>query len=256
MDRDSYAAGPAAPGLGLMISLWGASQAGKTTTLAAYFGKQTPEWVDQGDQASRETLFKFRETWDALRRNQIVAGTTAPATFTLRHRDGLAIGFRDMQGGNARYPDRTRESEPLFQSDAAIVFYEWPGQRAANNEAAVENALIGLLPRHPTALAITKCEAQVTEADFLRFAAAPMAFAARHPPLAPLLPMLQRYTRHFRNLVIAPITVYGWNAGRPAHSYDEFGRLVPWNIQPAEVERPFDFVLHSLRSAAGSGGRP
>jgi hypothetical protein len=255
MESDSHAAAPAAHA-GLSVSLWGASQAGKTTSLAAYFGKQTPEWIDQGDRATRETLFKFKETWDALRRNQIVAGTTEPGTFTLRHRDGPPIAFRDMQGGNVRYPTRTEEAEPLYRSDAAIVFYEWPGQRAISNEAALENALIGLLPRHPAALAITKCEAHLTEVEFLQFVAAPLAFAAQHPPLRPLVPLLQRYRAHFHRLVIAPITVYGWNGGRPAHSYDEFGRLVPWNIQPAEVERPFDFILHTLRDAARPGEWP
>jgi hypothetical protein len=255
MESASPAAAPALPGRS--ISLWGAAQAGKTTTLAAYFGKHTPHWIDQNDAASRKTLHEFKEIWDALRRNQIVAGTTGPRTFTLRHRDGVALGFRDMQGGRTRFPDRFQEPDPLFRSDAAMVFYEWPGQRTMENETALDRALIELLPGHPTVLVITKCEAHLCAREFLEFASAPLAFASSHPPLAPLLPLLRRYLAHFdRRLAIAPITVYGWNAGRPAHSYDEFGRLIPWNIQPAEVDRPFDFVLKSLRGAAAPGERP
>ncbi|HLX08673.1 MAG TPA: hypothetical protein VKY89_12510 [Thermoanaerobaculia bacterium] len=254
MDVDSGQPANGAPPE-LTIVLWGASQVGKTTTLAAYFGRATPEWVAQADGDTRQTLRRFAQTWDALRRNQLVPGTLEPRLFSLRHRAGPRLTFRDIQGGNARNPEASGEGPLLFAADAALIFCEWPGARTADSETALKNALIELLPERPAALVITKCEAHLGEADFLRFADSPLDFAAAHPPLAPLVPLLEGASRHFRQLQIAPVTVYGWNDGRPAHSYDEFGRLVPWEINPAEVERPFDFVLTALR-AAGSRGTP
>jgi hypothetical protein len=235
-----------------VVALWGASQVGKTTTLAAYFGKQIPPWIDQEDAETRGTLRGFREIWDALRRNQLVAGTSAPKVFSLRRRDGTVVGFRDMQGGQVRFPNQNgSETDALFKADAAMVFCEWPGARSADDENALENALIDLLPERPTALVITKCEAHLSEGEFLNFAADPLEFSHRHTPLAPLLPLMEKFQAHFKRLQIAPITVYGWNGGRPAHFHDELGRLVPWNIRPADVERPFDFLLHALRSREG-----
>src|SRR5262245_45002828 len=106
-----------------VVALWGASQVGKTTTLAAYFGKQTPAWIDQSDAETRGALRGFREIWDALRRNQLVAGTTEPKLFSLRHRDGRSMVFRDMKGGQSRYPSRDpAEHKALFEADAALVF--------------------------------------------------------------------------------------------------------------------------------------
>jgi hypothetical protein len=31
---------------------------------------------------------------------------------------------------------------------------------------------------------------------------------------------------------------------RPAHFYDEFGRLVPWHSRPVLVDRPFEYLLN------------
>jgi hypothetical protein len=248
----SQPAGGAPPEL--TIALWGASQVGKTTTLAAYFGRETPEWVAQVDEDTRKTLRRFAQIWDALRRNQLVPVTTGPHRFSLRHRAGPLLTFRDIQGGDVRNPEGSGEGPSLFAADAALIFCEWPGPRTAESETALQNALIELLPERPAAVVITKCEAHLEEAEFLRFAEAPLEFAATHLPLAPLVPLLRRALAHFRQLQIAPVTVYGWNGGRPAHSYDEFGRLVPWEINPAEVERPFAFVLAALRAAGGSRG--
>jgi len=246
----------APPGLlELRISLWGASQVGKTTTLAAYFGLETPSWVEQQDAETRRTLHSFREVWDALRRNQLVAGTPGPKQFSVRHRAGLRLTFRDMRGGAVRAAGDSEEHETLFQSDAALVFCEWPERRMADNETALTTALIELVPDHPTAVVITKCEAHLSEGELLQFAGMPLDFATRHPGLAPLRTLLQRYRAHFNRLQIAPVTVYGWNGGRPAHAYDEFARLIPSDIHPVAVERPFEFILQALHSRTGAGRR-
>ena len=236
------------------VALWGATLVGKTTALITYFGKQVPAWIDQEDAGNRQLLRGFRETWDVLRRNQLVTATLADKTFSLRHRDGTVTTFRDMRGGNTRFPNQNPEdADFLFKSDAALVFCQLPGSSAAEDENALENALIDLLPERPTSLVITKCEAHLSEGELLRFVAEPLAFARWHPTLAPLVPLLERFLAHFKRLQIAPITVYGWSSGRPAHFYDEFGRLVPWNIRPVDVERPFEFILHALQ--AREGGR-
>jgi hypothetical protein len=236
------------------VALWGALQVGKTTALATYFGRQIPAWVDQENAENRRLLRDFRQTWDVLRRNQLVAGTTFPTLFSLRHRDGTVTSFRDMRGSKTRFSNQNVEdTDFLFKADAALVFCQWPGTSMADDENALANALIDLLPERPTSLVITKCEAHLSEGEFLQFAADPLAFARLQTSLSPLVPLLEKFLAHFKRLQIAPITVYGWNGGRPAHFHDEFGRLVPWNIRPADVERPFEFVLHAL--GAREGGR-
>lgn len=229
------------------VALWGASQVGKTTTLAAYLGQYKPWWIHRDHPDSRTTLRFFQGIWDNLQRNRLVAGTTASDEYKLRHLDGRTILFRDMQGKRSVSTwIHAGDADALTQADAAMVFLEWPGPRAADGRAAIENALQELRPDRPVALVITKCESFLTAGEFASFADDPLGFAQRHDVPADLLERLQSFVDHFRRGALFPVTVYGWNGSRPAHLYDEFGRLVPWYIRPAMVDRPFEHILSCL----------
>lgn len=234
------------------VALWGASQVGKTTTLAAYLGKYRPQWIHRDDKMTRETVRGFQQLWGTLQRNRLAAGTTKEGHYTLRHRDGCAIQFRDMQGANARDPvAHGDDADALARADAVMMFLEWPGTRAADSRAAIDNALQELSPDRPTVLLITKCEGHLTAGEFASFANDPLGFARRKGSSADLTELLESFVAHFREGALFPVTVYGWNAGKPAHFYDEFGRLVPWYIQPAFVDRPFEYILNRLDLATG-----
>src|SRR5689334_3704334 len=95
------AAVPAADPATRTVALWGSTQVGKTTTLAAYLGLHRPTWVVREDPESRASLRYLQDIWNALQGNRLVPGTPKAIHYRLRHRDGLTVQFRDMQGGNA-----------------------------------------------------------------------------------------------------------------------------------------------------------
>ena len=92
------------------------------------------------------------------------------------------------------------------------------------------------------ALVITKCEAHLSQQEFGEFAMNPMGF---RPPRDLILPT--ELMKQFRGDAIFPVTVYGWKNGHPAQYIDGFGQHVPSSIEPAQVDRPFEYVLHGLR---------
>jgi hypothetical protein len=229
------------------IALWGASQVGKTTTLAAYLGKHRPQWIDRNHRATQTTLHELQEIWSTLQRNQVVPGTSSFTPHTLRHREQCTLLFRDMKGANARsLRAHAEDAQALVEADAAMIFLEWPGPRGVEARSAIDNALQMLGREHPTALVITKCESYLTLGELSDFAEDPLGFARGYAPLGDLLDSLSSFVEHFRHGAVFPVTVYGWNGSRPAHFYDEFGRLVPWNIRPALVDRPFEYILSRL----------
>jgi hypothetical protein len=229
------------------IVLWGASQAGKTTTLAAYLGKHRPRWIERSHPATQATLHDLQEIWSTLQRNQLAPGTDGAKEHLLRHRNRCLLRFRDMAGGHARsLRTHGEDARALVAADAAMIFLEWPGPRAVEVRSAIDNALQMLGRELPTALVITKCESHLAAGEFAAFAEEPLAFAREHAPLSDLLDSLASFADHFRQGAIFPVTVYGWNGSRPAHFYDEFGRLVPWNIRPALIDRPFEYILGRL----------
>jgi hypothetical protein len=231
----------------LRIAFWGASQVGKTTTLAAYLGKYRPQWIHRDDEETRKTVRAFQQVWSTLQRNRLASGTTMESNYVLRHRDGCAVQFRDMRGANSRdLVAHGADADALARADAVMIFLEWPGARAADSRAAIDNALQELSPGRPTALLITKCEGHLTAGEFASFADDPLGFARRKSSPPDLSELLESFVAHFREGALFPITVYGWNGGRPAHFYDEFGRLVPWYIRPALVDRPFEHILNRL----------
>lgn len=229
------------------IVLWGASQVGKTTTLAAYLGKHRPQWIERSHSATQSSLQDLQEIWGTLQRNQIAPGTTVVSHHTLRHRDGCTLLFRDMRGINARsLRANPEDAKALAQADAAVIFLEWPSSRVVEVQTAINNALQVLGRDLPTALVMTKCESHLTSGEFAKFAEDPLGFARQHSPLHALLDSLESFVEHFRHGALFPVTVYGWNGSRPAHFYDEFGRLVPWHIRPVLVDRPFEYLLNRL----------
>src|ERR1700753_1293733 len=220
------------------IAFWGASQVGKTTTFAAYLGKYLPRWISRDHSESALTVRKLQEIWDTLQRNRLVAGTTGASEHVLRHRAGCTLKFRDMRGENVRNFSGPDDVVELHKAHAAMLFIDWPGPRAADNRTAIDVALQELRPDQPTVLLVTKCESHLTAAEFAAFADDPLGHAKRDTFPADLRDWLSAFTEHCRHGQVFPVSVYGWNGPRPAHCYDEFGRLVPWYIRPALVDRP------------------
>lgn len=230
------------------IALWGASQAGKTTALATYLGNYRPDWIEQGDPESRKTMRTLLDLWRQLRQNRVPDGTKVAELFSLKSDRGETVQFRDMKGGNtASLVEHPEDADALATSNAAMVFVEWPWMRSLEGIHAAQDALHELHKGQPVALLVTKCEAYLSPAEFAQFAHEPLLFGKDHSTVPIELVELIESFADLPEVRVFPVSAYGWNAGRPAHYCDEFGRLVPWRINPAQMERPFEYVLHTLR---------
>jgi hypothetical protein len=226
------------------IVLWGSTQVGKTTALVAYLANHA-KWLAE-DEATRKQMWHRRDEWNRLRQNQLVTGTAESIWNPLGHCDGGQVRFRDVRGHSTFTQDTkgAEEAAVLRQAAGALLFLEWPTSRGVDNEIAVENALAQLSPPTPRALVITKCESRMTPQQFATCVVNPLTFARDNNVSA----SMQRLLTAFEPSAIFPITVYGWKDDLPAQYYDEFGQFVPWAIEPAMVERPFDYIVKQARA--------
>ena len=234
------------------VALWGGSQVGKTSVLAAYLGHlhEYNDWIDTTHEPSNNAKHVFVEIWNRLISNQLVSGTVEASNFELRHKEGWSVQFRDMKGGLSYVASTpTEDTRALQSADAAMLFVEWPGPGTENRLRPALDAL-HLLQKHlPVALVITKCEGYLTKLQLRDFASDPIKFASKNSIPSQLAELLNLFKREFRSegADIFPVTVYGWHNDRPALFLDEFGRNVPWRIDPIFVYAPFIHIIDSLR---------
>lgn len=228
--------------------LWGASQVGKTTALATYLcrNREKPEWLDRNAEDSYETIKLLSKVWTHLRKNLLPPATVSAQFYSLRHKDGRRIRFRDMRGGYAVNPFQEEEGkediDALKKAAGMIVFIEWPGQRIVHDNIAFETARL-FAGGYPFTLAITKVECHLLPEQVSLFFHDPLGMA-KDMNLSPSFIEILRLARPNR---IFPLSVYGYSAeGLPAHYRDEFGRLVPQNIKPYGVDMPFDSLLNEV----------
>jgi len=222
------------------VILWGATSVGKSTALAAYFGKYQPTWVDREDLESTRTVAELRAAWFVLQSNQLASGTSAARDYKFKDRKGMGVVFRDMVGGVSHRPNAREDLEALDAATGMLLFVDVTRTDAVNVQLAVDNALAEWDASRPKALVLTKCEALLTQEEFGYFAAAPH----RYPDVPALKQRLSgRLLEQFRDHPVFPITVYGWHEGMPAQYLDEFGRLVPFRIDPSLVDCPFEYAL-------------
>jgi hypothetical protein len=220
------------------IVMWGASQVGKTTALAAYVCKYRPDWIDDDDQ-SRNTKQDLLAVWNVLEANRLALATARVAYYPLKHaKSDRIIRFRDMLGGHAR--DLVREElDTLANADAVMLFVAWPGERDVDQLIAAGNAL-AMAPRRKVALVVTKCETHLRPDELAGLTGSDTQRASR----------LRGLPYRFQELLAAvgeawfPVSVFGYrDDAQPAHYRDEFGRIVPWGINPVNVNLPFDHII-------------
>jgi hypothetical protein len=230
------------------IVLWGASQVGKTTALAAFLSHRPPSWLDTSAEESQKTLVDLGEIWNMLQRNQLPPPNAIPLHYEVRSHKGSILRFRDMRGGDAEtFAGEQREAnlQALREAAGVMLFVSWPGDGRTEGVIAARNALrqLGRQAR-ALVLVLTKVEAYLSFYQLASFRIKDPLEVARELPLsAPFVDLL----RELPPAAIFPITVYGYSEeGHPAHYLDEFGQLVPWNIRPHFVELPFNHVVEGL----------
>jgi len=234
------------------IVMWGETRVGKTTALAAALCRRPPRWLDASKRESIDSISELTPIWTALERNRVPPGTPHATTYAIRHQDGRLLRFRDMRGGNAG----TLAGDDLaaIESAAALmIFISWPGAGYVKELAAAMNPL-RIYRNRPTALVITKidCFLTIEEAAVLTLSPDPerlrslrLSRAARGEARVPAA--FTEFVSLFQPRATFPVSVYGYRDGSyPAHYPNEFGRLVPWEIAPLNVERPFDYIVSEL----------
>ena len=226
------------------IVLWGRSQVGKTTWLAACFSALMLEWLQLHDDRTAQTRAQLLALWNRLISNQLVSGTMAEQYYSVLHSSGAEIRFRDMRGENSQDPAQNQQdTTALRNASAALVFVEWPGRAEVKDSIAVNGALALTRrdPPLPVGLVVTKCENHLDSRSLARFASDPRRFASEGGVPRPLAELIERFETH----TVFPLTVYGFaeSGDRPAHFRDEFGRLVPWGIRPFLVGAPLEWAV-------------
>jgi hypothetical protein len=228
----------------LDIILWGESQVGKTTSLAAYLCDEKSSWIDHAAPETQSSVAELSPVWRTLRQNRLPSGTTLPRPYSVRLRDRRLLSFRDMKGGDAG--NLAAEDLAALQRAAGLILLTtWPGERDVTNAIAVEQALRFVRDRQlPLALMVTKVEGYLKIEQLGLF--------LLNNPLEEARKLGALPESFLRLLALVPpqsiffTSVYGYANGYPAQYRDEFGRLVPSSIQPKNVAAPFDHVIGGL----------
>jgi hypothetical protein len=223
------------------LLLWGDSQVGKTSLIAAAFFSQDSDprlaAIDfEGARASKTGAVLF-ESWRELRSNRLVSPTVEPIVdLRLPLTTGGSLVVRDIKGGTTQQEDVNQ-----IRQDASAIFFllEWAAKDLNAQLLAMEN-LLSFTERIVRAVVFTKCEQGLTwndrrwlgETDWWRTAPEWDAFAMK----------IGRFKKVF------PTSAYGYLDGgpRPAVILGEFGQVLPFMIRPKGVVEPFAWLLEAL----------
>jgi hypothetical protein len=227
------------------LLLWGETQVGKTTLLAAGLlarPGELPEidWAAGGERDGRDKVLGH---WHRLRRNLLLEPTSREAVLTLTLRNGNRLTVRDVRGGDCREPFRVIGDPAEGVENAAphgVLFVtEWEGQDVAQHMAAVEAAL-PLCRGRKVGLAITKCEKEL-DADDPGWRGAE-GWWREHDCWRPYAALLASFGRQ-----VWATSAYGHAAdGRPACLLGEFGQVMPYQVEPRNVAAPFAWFFKEL----------
>lgn len=235
------------------IVMWGETRVGKTTALATALCR-APQWLDTTAPESVASISTLTPIWNALNTNRVPRGTPSAIPYPVRRRDGRLLRFRDMRGTDA-LTLAGDDLKAVHAAAALMIFVTWPGAGFANELVAAMNPLRIHRDRdRPMALVITKIDRFLTieEAGVVTLSPDPDRLAnlrlSRAGRAGATVPReFIDCVKLFEPRATFPVSVYGYREGSyPAHYPDEFGRLVPWDISPLNVERPFDYIVSEL----------
>jgi hypothetical protein len=232
------------------LLMWGATQVGKTTLLA--FGllhqwslRPSINWGLSADasrnEARGDVVAKLHRHYQGMARNRLGSPTLDRTDFTLVFDSGAHLKVRDIKGAQSRDPFEEEMLRHPAPRQGVLFMMEWAGDKIGEQMSAVHSGLmLCQSTRQKVGLIITKCELELDDQD--------PAWRCR-PGWWRDQPWLQPYqgiVSLFGNQVWATST-YGYDeGGRPCCVLDEFGRVMPYNLQPRNVGAPFRWVFQEL----------
>jgi len=229
-----------------IIQLWGGTGVGKTCLLAAavsqIFRKNLIPWLDPTSGDEQGIL---RNTWTRLTEGRAPMATEGePRAYNFRTRDKTPVTIRDIQGG--RTVDPTKADEYLPGTDAVLFCIQWGATNLATQLATVDMAQ-GHLEDKFSGLLFTQCERAFHDDD-QQLWEHPEGWwrdTQRHGWRELRTPAAQHTLQRF-GANVWPTSVYGYHAGHPAFIPSEFGLLLPFNIDPRNVQTPLIKAFNSL----------
>jgi hypothetical protein len=219
------------------ITLWGGKGDGKSTLMAALLchpavRAQFP-YVDPIRSAA--AIEHYQPIYRFMSQNALPAGTAKAGWFEIADTRGRTIRVRDMVGGHSG-GERLDPADArcLREASAAVLVHQWPNERSRPATDAIEAALSQLPADRPKVLVFTKVERYLTRADAVAWNNGTLS--PREVGLAPSAERLVDIVGRDRTFAVS---VYGYQGERPASQRDEFGRIVPVNVEPFCVALPF-----------------
>jgi biotin carboxyl carrier protein len=240
---------PSAP-LAKTVTLlaWGSTQVGKTSLFAAGLWLAWERFATIDRVASRASV----ESTLMPNARFLLNNTLMPATsddvfrIELSFKSGRKLVLTDVRGGLTNAAEAPLARETLDGASAVLFVAEWGNPELPRQIQAVREPLQNLLDTgRPAVLAFTKCEAHLAADD--------PAWRLNGP--APEKGWWRGRTtlgRADEELLdrlnaVWPTSVYGYDDNkRPACLLDEFGELIPFNIQPKNVTEMFLWYFNRL----------
>jgi hypothetical protein len=222
------------------LLLWGETQVGKTTLLAAGLLANpellpTVDWTAHPDDACQDVV----RHWGQLRRNELIEATVQVRTLNLLLGNGNTVIIEDIRGGSVREP--FGEAFPSLKQAGGVLFVtQWKGRDVARHMEAIEVGL-QLCQNKKVGLAFTKCEAWL-DADDPHWDAPPGWWREHARWDGREEKVLEKFGAQ-----VWPTSAYGFDPdGRPACLLGEFGQVMPYRVSPRNVARPFAWFLQEL----------
>ncbi|QXE85533.1 hypothetical protein KP003_14225 [Geomonas nitrogeniifigens] len=224
------------------IALWGDTQVGKTTLLAAALCSQYHGFDLLDLNASNAELGQtLAPIWRLLQKGMPTPPTSsAKIDIRLTCKGGTEVHFRDVRGAIASGEDHNEKLKIIDGSDAIIFVLEWNGRNMADQFNAV-STIVTMFDKRPKALVFTKCE-KTFEAVSEVWDAFP-EWWRENPALAPHSQVISLF-----GTAVWPTSSWGYDneTWMPCAILGEFGQLIPFRINPKGVEVPFYFIFREL----------
>jgi len=224
-----------------LLLLWGDTQVGKTTLVAAALKGRQRElpMVDFVNSPDVDTVLGYQ--WSRLQRNLLVMPTKHDKHLDvlLTLRDGGSLEVRDIPGALTAEVHKPEVRELVLRADAILLVAEWQARNLEGQMNAIGISW-AILQERLTGLAFTKCERRLDAGD-PEWRGEPGwwksgGFRVKHEQL------LEEFGE-----AVWPTSAYGYDAdSRPNCLLGEFGQVIPFNVSPKNVAAPFQWFLKRL----------
>lgn len=227
------------------ILMWGSSQTGKSSLLAAALFDTESELpsLDRERTGRAANSVKLHEHWRDLLEGRPPQPTVADnIDITLHRVKGAPAQLRDIRGGLI---DETYDNsiEQTLQSAAAVLFIIDFQARDPVRQRRTIDGYWNVCGHRPKALVFTKCELHLDHEH--QGWKAERGWWQEFQELRMLGSSIERFGD-----AVFPTSVYGYHRGSwaPALTLGEFGEIRPFGIRPKGVARPLLWALEQLRS--------